>query len=710
MTTSSVESPALGPAFLIGIEALDDAMRAEARAYLLQVMEQRGFPLNVASLWNALHFGWDLREKGYRSGGSGLLSAMPNLADADEVDSLPVGALCVVSRGNAEIWAELVYLERRMEFDDPRDVPPEFSGAPAIEGDAAEQGLVEERWVLDLHAFGSGLEPSDNKVRRLRRKGVLDTRLHRCVSVRTTKDTAETDDLTRYASWLLANQREALEQGPLGEWMGPDATDELWLEALFVSFGVIADLLSDLSEVRMWCGYAFLTESYNRAIASHDTGPSGDDLSFVYAGVRRHNDQPVRYSALGPLLRELEGSEERLRGTGYPAAVCYANSYIVDRLEIDAPSGLDEEHQHLRVDDASVEGGIWRVERIADGSTPPETSPRVALHLGYLDSRGVELGLMDDDGADQEIGEDAEIPEMAEIDTSQVDFTLTLKPTDLESGRLTLGDRLAEQVSRVPEGVGPLGLRLRHAGQAPTPSLTWQRVDLDDSGRHLVGVKWPSDFFPGIRLYGCLGIGATVIELRTALASEPRDVGGRTYWHEGAFRDLKKAQDVEAAREHVRTSGLRDLIVRAFRRRGEPLPTGGFRAREHVLAAELFGQTYQRTLSLALAIGLNELREEGRVSLDGEAWIYTPSVDRSTRASDREALRLGAGLPGGVRQHVAAEVRLHLREMPEDHRPSQEKVEEYRRLRPFLDPEGIGLPDIEGTNWTVVRPHTRGGK
>src|SRR2546430_2289782 len=55
----------LPPELLLGVKQLRPARRQEVRDFLVAVARQRGFPLHVSNLWNALYFGYDLDSGGY---------------------------------------------------------------------------------------------------------------------------------------------------------------------------------------------------------------------------------------------------------------------------------------------------------------------------------------------------------------------------------------------------------------------------------------------------------------------------------------------------------------------------------------------------------------------------------------------------------------------------------------------------------------------
>lgn len=194
------------PELLLGYDALESADRRRLNDFLVAVVQRRGFPLHVTTLWNALYFGYDLDEQGYLGRGINL-DRIPVRSRGQRTAALPVGGFVRVKTPTEELWAEVVYKEGRHEHITCDWVPAEISGAPAPPAEHAgdRNTRVREALVLDYSAFGptwNDIQPS--KFARLLRQGRwLDRFGHLIMDALYPAEAAALDDATFYAQYLI---------------------------------------------------------------------------------------------------------------------------------------------------------------------------------------------------------------------------------------------------------------------------------------------------------------------------------------------------------------------------------------------------------------------------------------------------------------------------------------------------------------------------
>ena len=140
------------PELVLGAEALSDGRRREICDFFVRLVRQRGFPLHVANLWNALYFSWDLDERGY-AGATINPDRIPCRQMNERDFSLPIGGFMRIQTATRvdELWTEVVYKEWERPEILTDFLPPGFSGMPAVPGEffAGEQvAVVPERFNL----------------------------------------------------------------------------------------------------------------------------------------------------------------------------------------------------------------------------------------------------------------------------------------------------------------------------------------------------------------------------------------------------------------------------------------------------------------------------------------------------------------------------------------------------------------------------------
>jgi hypothetical protein len=202
------------PELTLGAGALSPNRRSELQQFLVEVVRQRGCPLHLANLWNAIYFNYDLPSGGFVAAELAPERIPTRTAQARDV-GLPVGGFVRVHTRAAcgDLLGEVIYKEGAHPEVDAGWIAPELSGAPATvtEEVAGQQiAIVRERFVLDLDAFG----PSANDItqtqyeRLCRRARWLDNHGHLLMEATYTRDEADLEDLDYYAAYLLKEHRE----------------------------------------------------------------------------------------------------------------------------------------------------------------------------------------------------------------------------------------------------------------------------------------------------------------------------------------------------------------------------------------------------------------------------------------------------------------------------------------------------------------------
>lgn len=682
------------PELVLGPGALRTRHVQELRQFLVEVVRQRGQALHLANLWNALYFNYDLDHWGYHA--DRIEQRRIPLRGSDRRDlALPVGGFMRVHTEAAcgDLLAEVIYKEGANERADASWLDPSLSGAPASveEPPDAERLLVRrERYVIDFDAFGANGLP-DAQLARLRARGLwLDEHGHLLTHAHYRPQTADLDPLDYYADYLLHEHREGL----LAFCFSASITDSELREALLRSFETVRELLLQAHELHSWHGeYFFLEDGYRERL--NCDGPLGaNDLQSVYGGLRRFpNGEQRGYSAIAPRLVEMLGgdhidqrSRTLVEGCAYATAVCHANSYLAERLSEDQADGLSADGSHLRLDDARESGGIWRVERVAQ----PEryslrgVPPLLELGLGYAESRpGEQAAAHDDD----------EQP----IAASQTGFRVPLTITDRSLRRLRLSADATEALAD-----GPVEVAVRHGDQR-------SRTTVERDGRHLFGVEYPWDFYPGLVLHGNVENGGGVVRIRSERATPPiiaRD--GRQLDYDTNLPIYERDNKQQLPERERRTAPtLRALIVRAFRNAGEARADNGRALTLSELTTLILGPGSRAVESRPITLSLAAMN----IERDGAWYVWRPSRARSRRTVDRNLLDLY-----GERSRTELIVRrhstpMHLRRFTEEsgRSSSPEKRASYAEARRLYGMHGV-LPAELPRECTWVKPSSWGGE
>ena len=684
------------PELLLGYHAIEPTDRRNLSDFLVAVVRRRAFPLHVASLWNALYFGYDINDQGYFGRGINL-DRIPQRQMGREDAALPVGGFVGVQTPSNELWAEVVYKEGRHEQVTCDWVPAAISGAPAVrtERNARTVATVREALVLDYSAFG----PNWNDIRpakfaRLLRQGRwLDRFGHLVMDALYPPEAAALDDATFYARYLFEQHREGL--GLLASYLGSDANDDdLWAH-LLTSMRTVGDIAQMCPELASWRGYFFDRADFDASIADEgaDTRFGADDLRHLF---RRLSHLPsherVVYSAIGPQILDVLGRQglddeewALVEGPRYVRAMCYANAYVRDRLAEDAPDGVLANGCHLRLDDSWQAGGIWRAETMRDPlASLVRIPPTLALGLGHAST-----------GSSDQFEEDESAVSI--VTSSQVGWCVSLTRQDIDAGIFRLSPSAGDAVSDC-EGVK---VRLRHGGEA----IDQFAARYDSKWRRVTEIDWPLDFYPGICVFGNLERGGKIIKLRTEPLTRPMTIDGhelRYRFSEAIYRRYREPISLGVISE---ASSLEDLIHLVFRRRGHEAPNGGRALSIAELLTAILGPDPSPESSRPIRLALQQLDLEYS---DG-VYIWYPRVSRRTGVLDRELLAAyGEASHSRIRRIVRRHwVPMFRRRLPEGRHAGSEKRADYSRALREAGLNGLYGPELpDGYTW--VKGHSRG--
>ncbi len=517
---------------LLGPDAVKPVQRASIATYLAAVIEQRGFPLHLASLWNALYFEWDLDERGYVA--ATLDPARVETRAFGATDrAVPVGGFVSVKAGDAEAWAEVVYKEGRHPDAVPGDeFPAHASGARAPRVGDPPTATTSEALVLDWCAFGPDWNDRVD-LTRLRRRGRLD-QLGHLVMKAVYADGEETlDDGAYFANYLVHNHREGL----LGEFVDPETPDEDLHALLLVSLDAIADIVAGVPQLVRSAGYVALASDY-RATVDDQAAEQSFGSDFFKTLIGSLTDLPRRqrvgYLTTGGAVLDylargggIDADEvELLDGPGYARLVTYTNLFLGERVRafsgglVTLPGGT----YHLRRDDPWQWGGVWRSERVVGGVVPAiaRIPPLVALGLGAEEGRTE---------VDREA--DAATPAAGgavELDADTRTWTVTLGEGDLDAETLPLGaaERFLGRLSGAP-----FRLKVSIEGR-PADELFNGMVRVDPRTRRVTGVQWGVYAFAGLRLYCYIERNGMVVRAAVRPLAAPEIINGITYQFEHA--------------------------------------------------------------------------------------------------------------------------------------------------------------------------------
>lgn len=691
------------PELTLGAEALSYARHKEIRDFFCELIHQRGFPLHVANLWNALYFSWDLEEQGYVAATVNL-NRIPQRQMNERDFALPIGGFTRVLTPTkvGELWAEVVYKEWAHPEVGAEWMLDRLSGAPAAPEEFAGEpvAVARERLVLDLNAFGAGFnEITSKQYQRLLDRGRwLDEHGHLVMEAIYSQEEADLEDLDHYAQYLLANHREGL----LAFCFREEPSEEELRIALLRSLDAVREIASDCGDLACWRGkYFFDRSDFEQQCRDEgvDTILGADDLNCIFKSlVRPSRWRNVVYNAIGPRILEFlrrrgdftEEEQAIVRGPAYTTAVCHANAYVRNRILAEAPDGLlpDNLHTanlHLRLDDDRQAGGIWRCERVDGHTSLTLVPPTFPLGLGY-----------------SEVCPETEFtePELDPVPTSMQGFRVTLTKRDINLGRLRLPERIVGTLGAHSE----IQLRLRYGEECDN-----QNVRFEPEARMLTDIAWPFDFFPGLILHCNVESGGAVVKARAKELTQPvtiEDFEIRYEFKERVYR--RETSEQQLPKEEFKSAPtLNDLIHRAFRNRGRPTEDGARALMSTEIISAILGPDWRPDESRPITIALQRLGLEYR----GGEYIWRPRITRRTSVFDRAMLAAyGEEQPRHrllsiVRRHW---VPMHLRRLATwQERPGLLKVETYAEARRNNGLHGV-LPPMLPPGYTWVEPHERG--
>jgi len=684
------------PELTLGAGALSAGRRAELGQFLLAVVHHRGFPLHLASLWNALYFSYDLDYGGFRADHLEQ-KRIPIRTAAARDFALPVGGFIRVHTETVagDLLAEVVYKQGAHPQLDSGWIPPALSGCPASVSEeiaGSPLAVLHERYVLDLAAFGpDATSLTLEQYERICGHGRwLDHHGHLLMDGMYEPAEAELEDLDYYADYLLREHRDGL----LAFCFSEDLSDEELSEALLRSFEAVREIALSTHEFRSWRDkYFFGAAGYERQVASN--GPlGGGDLRTIYTGLTRVPAGGRGYSAISERILELlerggsTAEEESLvRGCAYATAVCHANLYVTETLAQEQRGGWLPRGVHLRLDDDWQAGGVWRAERVEDSErySLADVPPTLPLGLGFAES-----------------GREAEVTETITGDerpiaSTQTGFRVALTMRDRALRRLRLSSEAASALAP-----GAVEVVLRH-GEAR------EQFAVERDGGAIFGVTYPWDLHPGIVL-GCnVESGGGVVRIRTlpitppVVASDGTSLGYETnlsvYERELRLKQLSPAQKRGAP-------SLRELVNRAFRLCGQRRDDGARSLTLSDLATVVLGPAWRPTETRTLVETIASME----IERNGAEYAWRPHVSRRTRASDRSLLAAyGETTPRGA---IARSVRRHWVPMHLRHytlrSPSDEKRATYAEARRQHGMHGV-LPEELPSGCSWVEPYFRGG-
>lgn len=680
------------PELTIGPSELARARQLDLQRFLVEVIRQRDCPLHVANLWNALYFNYDLEHWGFHL--DRLEQKRIPTRNAQQRDAaLPVGGFVRVHTPAAcgDLFAEVIYKEGAHPEVDEGWLEPALSGAPASITEQAEGNaiaVVRERFVLDLDAFGStanDISPAQYK-RLCDRARWLDRHGHLVMDATYPSDLAGLEDLDYYAEYLLREHREGL----LAFCFSNPLDDDELREALLRSFESVRTLASQALELRSWRSkYFFLSDAYRERLAND--GPLGEsDLQSLYRGVAHvPTDERCCYSPVGPRIIEilerdgLDSIEQSLlQGKAHGRSVCFANSFIAERLADDQSGGVLSDGVHVRLDDDWQGGGVWRAERVSDSEhfslkTLPATLP---LGLGFAQNGDVPQA--------REGSLDAE-----PIASSQWGFRSPLTLRDRDLGRLRVPSPALNMLAP-----GQVDVAIRYGDNRG------ERHPVERDGNGLYGVDYPWELYPGIRLHCQIECGGSVVRVRTERAVPPLVAADGTELEFDTDLSIYEREMglTEMTQDEKRSApSLRDLLNRAFRLSGRPRDDGAVAMTLADIATVLLGPTWKAVETRPLAVALAEMGLER----DGAEYLWRPPIGRRIRSTDRSLLAAyGEGRLGRVVRRRWAP--MHLRRFNEHsgRQPGLEKRRTYDEARLRYGMHHV-LPATLPSECTWVEPH-----
>jgi hypothetical protein len=688
----------------------EDAKRIQL--YLLAVMTSRGFPLHLTVAWNALHFNYMVERGGYDA--TFLNGFMPEVPLKARTRAVPVGALCWIQLGGKVFWAEVVGKDRREGELGSGMLSPEVSGARLL-GVDGHGPVVSEALVVDFDAFEGAPAGLEVQLGRMARRGLLDP--HRQIVVEAQYDSeiaANDEDRWFYARWLEEHQREMLLCGPLAASLSDRNDPETLKSALAASMRAVDDLLSTAPGVSRWGDYFFPTSWIDDVVALPNLPLAEADLEHVMHSMASSVSPAPRYVAIATELdaiamrlvapdrtRPDAQHPDLMRGPKWLRVVAIANRFLANSLGKRA--GILETSdgpRHLRIDDMSRWGGIWRSSMAIPRGHPLHEIPvDVPLGMGAggepalaqlleLTPEGLERSIAAASPAED--SEPASHEPVGQLQATLVSATVSLRTVDLR-GEMPLPDAFAYMTA-----VNAVSLRLSHTGSIEDDQVLQTTWPARDKGiARLRGVSWPPDFFPGIKLFLTAVAGVPTVFAMTSALDEPVEVDGKTYW-------FAYDPHIVEARSSPREMSMMTVLLERLARHGRLAEDGRRRGTAIEIAVMTFGSNVPGPMLAAVTEQLRAAVERGQLQVVGDAYVLTPSARTMPRR-----------VPSGwdERSLETRDVRIHwvvgfLRLLPGGYRASSEAREGYRAAVMAGEVHG---PEELPAGYTFVRSHNRGG-
>lgn len=662
------------PELMLGPGALRRSDEIRIVEHLVAVARARRAPLHAAVAWNCLYFDYQPGQ-GYDDRLVGRME-LPILLPNRRQDALPVGALVEWSSGTRDAhlnWAEVVYKEGRPPdaleagFDEAL-VKAEYSGTIAfpegswVEDPEYREAIVDELLVLDFAPFGPLNDADTTWLERARTSGrsYIDELGHVTIEASyRPAEAAQRRDAQYFCEWMVDTHGAFLSRGHLASALSdPDDTDVL-LEGVCNSLAAIEDVMERSGRFESWAGYWYLRETYEALCKDFETPGGPADLPVVRNHMRWVPDgRRTAYHGIGPMLESFESS----RYEGYAKAVIMMNAMLADSVR-------SADATDLRLDDAWLFGGTWRCE-VEDATTVcslADIDPTIPLGLGSAGEVG--------DDHEPRVEGDGDIGDDGASDGQPVFWTSALTHAMHESGRI----RVAESAQLCRRADGTVVLRIEHPGVGASERV--QHLTLSPDGCWLEGVRFPLDFFDGIRLHCLARRGGDAVRAATVLLGG-FETSGLHYDHDPAITDPR--------RPPRHPPSLVDLAVRVIDRHGEVLPDGWRHLSAERIARYLFGPADPDSADAtdvatdAVTAALEGAGE--RVWLDPHGWWAHRRLGPA-RALGGPGSTSG-GEPGGFFDGASAKLRASFEDAAERHRAGGRVVMHLRRLRngEHLDP------------------------
>ena len=542
---TSVVVPTVDADLLAGMSHLPAGRSLQLRSYLARVMEARRSPLHLNSLASALLLGWDPELGGYPAR-SVDASQLPQLRHGAPGDHVPVGALaCQPTETAAGVLVfEVLASYGRLPLSDPWDpVAPDPDIATVCFGSEDAAPLHPTQLVIDLDAVPELTRDrlTDARRQRLRQRGRWLSRLGHLHSHARGPATPTTDQRQHFPTWLVGHHG-----GQLSAWLGEvqgrePGADELHA-AVAACMATIEQVLTSTPRIVRHGDTFWTLDALQQSLDDPDEllGRARiESLGRIVASTYGH---PVRYTALGWEIErmaaeydlDVDQRDRMLVGPAYLRAVFTATHLLVQELageQVDGVLSRGDQTLHVRVDDASQWGGLWRAEQVDHAALPwyatypidqpLQLGPQPAASGEHLTARPEPAATRHPDARDAQASTGTDRIASDRLTDRDVTWSSTLQVEELIAGTLALSDTAARALP-----TGPVTVTLIHEtgppGLTDTHVLTWLTQTRRGTPQ-LRGIGWPARLQVGTILHGQVTHGITEITLHTRRLTEPVD-------------------------------------------------------------------------------------------------------------------------------------------------------------------------------------------